>query len=168
VNERIAQELNKRIAEGDAWLQSGKGLEFPGPELRGQATTIRLVESLDSPKRVERRGFGFLVCLNYKSERFSFRLNVRVKPETREAKVSTSTPYVVVYVPEKESAGKSEPAEDAVIVKHFEKDGDEAALSSFTTPDWYAWFVFRALEEDRGKFFDPDNLTREPLTAGGS
>jgi hypothetical protein len=144
----VVADLEKRIAAGKDWLSSGESLEFAGPPLRNSPTLVQLTSFLDSPRRVERYGLGFIVTVDGPRGPRKFQLNVRVKPTFTDGRKTDSYPYVVSYV-----VDQIRRADDEIEHEHFVEPARYVALSRLCVQDWYKNWVDRALRTGSGKFF---------------
>lgn len=149
----ICDDLQRRIEAGKNWIKERRESEFRGPKVRGYPSTVRLFDFLESTQRVERFGVGFIVTVHGDKANKSFQLNVRIKPYCSEGPKETSTPYVVVYV---QNQRKS--AEDLIICEHLTDASSYAKIVELSDEDWYKLWLERALQRERGKFFEPENL----------
>ncbi len=148
----ISADLEKRIEAGRAWLKAEPNHEFQGPKIRGYRTTVRLKEVIDSPERVERFGLGFVVTVHRETGNKSFQLIVRIKPQTSEGPKATSNPYVIIYI-----KNQNTDAEDAIICEHLVKDRNYKDIAKLDTKAWFGLWINRALRQESGKFFRPEN-----------
>jgi hypothetical protein len=145
----VSKDLETRILEGKAWLESGEGLKFDGPQLRKFPTNVQLAKFLDTAGRVERYGLGFLVTIITPHGPRKFQLNVRIKPDLSTGpRADWNPPYVVTYV-----VIQATGADDEIEHEHFSSPKHYEKLSKLFVKDWYMNWVSRAFESGSGKFF---------------
>jgi len=147
----VSQDLDARIASGKQWLESGVGLVFPGPALRKRPTSIELAEFLDSPKRAERFGLGFVVSVQEPRKPISFQINIRIKPYLTDAPTRDSHPYVVSYVMDQVKRTETLIGFDPIVdPKNYE------SAMRLPVQEWYLRWLELALDRGGGKFFEPE------------
>ncbi len=147
-SEEVSSDLEARITAGKAWFQRAAGTEMPGPLLRFCATTVQLREFLDSPRRAERYGLGFVVHVSAPKQPFSVQINIRIKPQRTAGSKQDSYPYVVYYVVDQAAS-----AEILIAFDHIEKPANYASYVGLTVEDWYLCRLALAFKYGDGKLF---------------
>lgn len=149
--QEVSSDLEARITYGKAWFQRAAGAEMSGPPLRSRATTVQLREFLDSPRRAERHGLGFVVRVSAPKQPFSFQINIRIKPQRTAGSKQDSYPYVANYVVDQITS-----AEMLVSCDHITDPASYASYVGLTVEDWYLRRLELAFVQGDGKFFLPE------------
>lgn len=149
--ETVSKDLEMRITAGRQWLESGMELGFPGPAVRKCPTSVKVVEFLDTPDRVERFGLGFVVTVEASQQSISFQINIRIKPHRTNAPTTDSYPYVVSYVVDQVRG-----LESLICFDHIVEPQNYVGALSLTTQEWYLRWLSLALDRGGGKLFSPE------------
>jgi len=147
----VSKDLEARISAGRQWLESGLDLSFPGPTVRKHPTSIKVVEFLDAPERVERFGLGCVVTVEAPQQSISFQINIRIKPHRTSAPNTDSYPYVVSYV-----VNQVQGVESLICFDHIIEPQNYASAMSLTVREWYLRWLTLALDRGGGKLFSPE------------
>lgn len=149
--EEVSSDLEARIDAGKEWFQRAAGTELTGPLLRSHATAVELRELLDSPRRAERNGLGFVVRVSAPKQPFSFQINIRIKPQRTPGAKEDSYPYIANYVVDQTTS-----KELLLSFDHITKPANYASYAGLTVQDWYLRRLALVLEQGDGKLFLPE------------
>lgn len=147
----VSSNLEARISAGREWLESTERLVFKGPVVRKCTTSIRLAECLDTPKRIERYGLGFVVTMDAPERPLSFQINIRIKSDITSGPKIDSYPYVVSYL-----VNQVEGAELLICFDHIVEPKSYASAVGLTVQEWYLRWLELALDRGDGKLFTPE------------
>ena len=112
---------------------------------------MQLREFLDSPRRAERYGLGFVVRVSAPKEPFSFQINIRIKPQRTAGSKQDSYPYVVNYVVDQTTS-----TEMLLSFDHITKPANYASYLGLTIEEWYLRRIKLVLDQGDGKLFLPE------------
>ena len=143
--QNVTEDFLARIESSRKWLNSGD-VEMPEIFFRGKPWSLKAVEFLDNPGRVEQFGVAFLMSVQDSTWDFSIRLCIRLRPKPYLDSDYPEAPYVVTYV-----FDQARQQEDEVTHIYMPDWKSYSSYADLSLPDWYLKWINRMLKSENSR-----------------
>lgn len=140
----LEQDLQDRIDQSTAWLESGELSPILGLRLRSYPCSAEPIKFIDDRAREEKHGIKFrLEWVGASKDRYESFIEVRIKPspsKSRDGKSIANPPYIVTYAVNPETGKR-----DEMTCEHLEIPESYRKTLPLSIKEWYAHWLDLAL-----------------------